>query len=93
MVSMEFTQLQLTNCNESYLAVYDGKDEKSTLLEKYCDSKTQKKTILSSGHQIFIILKSLSQKRLSTLPKFEVRYNAQRSAGKNEFYYLKRISH
>lgn len=33
-ISIEFTQFQLPKCEESYLVVYDGKDENSPLVGK-----------------------------------------------------------
>jgi hypothetical protein len=85
-ISIEFTQLQLPKCEESYLAVYDGVNEAAPLLEKYCKSKTQKNRIVSSGNKVFVILKSLTpQKDFSRQPKFEVKYIAQRSSGKSEY--------
>ena len=97
-VSVEFTQLQLPNCEQSYLAVYDGKDENSPLLEKYCGSKTKKNRILSSGHQILILLKSFARQDVGTQPKFEAKYNTQQTEGKIDesepiFLFIQRIMH
>jgi hypothetical protein len=86
-ISIEFTQLQLPKCQESYLAVYDGDDEDAPLLEKYCDSKTQKNRIVSSGNEVLVTLKVFAPKgdfMNSSQPKFQAKYIARRSTGRIE---------
>ena len=57
---MKFQTLDVPNCNENYLDIYDGSnDVGSTLLARLCGGKaTSGKTVMSTMNTLYIVLKS-----------------------------------
>lgn len=60
-ITLKFLKLTMTQCNSTFLTIYDGQNDTFPLLGKYCEeNKTAKMKIRSSKNHLFLMVKSLS---------------------------------
>ena len=80
-VFLEFTTLNIPDCSENQLEIYDGVDNTGSLLGTYCaDNATSGNTLRSTRNNVYVILKSGN----SNAVRFQVRYEAQEPITGNE---------
>ena len=78
-VSLNFKELTIPNCDDMFLKIYDGLNDTAPLLGTYCGSNATKQVkISSSANHLYIVSNS---GRYGTNPKspfsFHVQYNAE----------------
>ena len=96
-ISLSFLTLNIPNCKENYLEIYDGsKDDGSTLLAKFCDENAASGAqVVSKANSLYIVLKSGNNSARNTeeLSKglgFYAKYEAfQQGTGKSVFLHTK----
>ncbi|XP_046857423.1 cubilin-like isoform X3 [Xenia sp. Carnegie-2017] len=61
LITLKFLKLTMTQCNSTFLTIYDGQNDTYPLLGKYCEgNKTAEMKIRSSKNHLFLMVKSLS---------------------------------
>ncbi|CAB4008022.1 Hypothetical predicted protein [Paramuricea clavata] len=83
-VSLMFEELNIPNCNDTFLRIYDGSNDTAPLLGTYCGSNASAELvdISSSTNSLFIVSNSGSYERnpKSTF-SFKAQYNAEHLTG------------
>ena len=58
-VLLKFVSLGIPNCEKNYIDIFDGGNDRATLLARYCGwNSTLGKTLLTTGNKVFVVLKS-----------------------------------
>lgn len=70
------------NCTNDYLEIFDGSDNSSVSLGKYCGAKKPSEHVKSSGNVMYI---EFSSNRVRTTKGFRISYNAIKSGDINNF--------
>jgi hypothetical protein len=79
-ISLQFTQLNLNNCQESRISIYDGNTEQSRRIGTYCSTRNYRsghKIVSSANHMLLVFTSNNRLERLETRPSFEAKYSAQ----------------
>ena len=59
LILLKFVILTVPNCNENFVKIFDGVNDRTRLLTTYCGSNAKSgSTIVSSGNNLFVVLKS-----------------------------------
>ena len=75
-VFLEFTSMDIPDCSENQLEIYDGVDNTGSLLATYCaDNATSGNTLRSTGNSVYVMLKSGNSNAGSV--QFQARYEAE----------------
>ena len=80
-VSLNFTELTIPNCNGMFLRIYDGTNDTAPLLGSYCGSNaTIELEISSSENNLYIVSNSGGYGTNPRMPfSFHAQYNAEHS--------------
>ena len=64
-VLLHFPYLQLPNCQENFINIYDGKNETYSLLASYCGSNATegRKEMVSTTNSVYVFLKYRSSSK------------------------------
>ncbi|XP_046842956.1 cubilin-like isoform X2 [Xenia sp. Carnegie-2017] len=78
-ILLKFSILNIPQCNDKFLTIYDGLIDTSRLLGKYCgENATAQVKILSSTNQLFIVGNCGSNESYSrSVFRFQAQYNAK----------------
>jgi hypothetical protein len=75
-VFLKFTTLNIPDCSENQLEVYDGFDNTGSLLAAYCaENATSGNTVRSTGNNMYVMFKSGNDNSGSL--QFQARYEAK----------------
>ena len=77
-VSLVFSYLALPDCTQTYIDIFDGESESFPLLSRYCGSNaTFGRQVMSTGNNVFIVLKAgINSSYSTTPPGFYANYKA-----------------
>ena len=79
MVSLNFKELRIPNCNDMFLRIYDGSSDTAPLLGTYCGTNaTIELKISSSANNLYIVSSSGGYVTNPKSPfSFDVQYSAK----------------
>ena len=79
MILLYFVNLNVPNCNENFVKIYGGVNDKARLVKTYCGlNATSGSTIVSSTNNLFVVLKSGTySKDTGIVVGFDAKYSTQ----------------
>ena len=81
-VSLNFKELTISDCDDTFLRIYDGSNDTAPLLGTYCGSNASTEVeISSSSNNLYIVSNSGSYANLKRILNFYAQYKAEHLAG------------
>ena len=80
LVLLSFDNLNVPNCTENFVKIFDGVNDRGRLLKTYCGSNAiSGSTIVSATNNVYVVLKSGTySKDTGIVVGFEAKYTTSR---------------
>ena len=76
-ITLTFNSMSVPDCsNDNFIEIFDGPNDQSVSLAKYCGRPTPIGSITSTGKHLFILVKSGNNKQMGTTVSFFATYKS-----------------